>query len=65
MGKFSVPDEMSNTFRKTMHTGTMVRGFMVDLSQNVPLTWSSVLGLSSNCSVHSPRLYSPLVLKFG
>ena len=24
MGKFSGPDEMSNTFRKTMNTGTMV-----------------------------------------
>lgn len=65
MGKFSGPDEMSNTFEKTMHTGTMVRGFTVDLSQNVPLTWNSVLGLSSNCSVRSPRLYSSPVLMFG
>lgn len=63
MGKFSGPDEMSNTFRKTMKT--MVRGFTVDLPQNVPLTWNSVLGLSSNCSVRSPRLYSSLVLMFG
>ena len=41
------------------------RGFTVDLPKNVPLTWNSVLGLSSNCSVRSPRLYSSLVLKFG
>jgi len=65
MRKFLGPDEMSNTFRKTMNTGTMVRGFTVDPPQNAPLTWNSVLGLSSNCSVRSPRLYSSLALMFG